>query len=134
MRYTTFSTRPKGWLWLLAIIFMVGPAFADETCQSPFLPKVTGQEDFVYVWTLGVEGVTDGNDSLVTVDVNPKSKTYGQIIHRAPVPGGTRLTMPASRTTGAICGPAGWTTAISSSSMWPQIRPSLSWSRPSRAS
>ncbi|MBZ0160131.1 MAG: selenium-binding family protein [bacterium] len=79
--------RPVGWLWLIAITLMVGTAFADETCQSPFLPKVTGQEDYVYVWTLGIKGVGDGNDSLVTVDVHPKSKTYGQIIHRAPVPG-----------------------------------------------
>ena len=30
---------------------------ADETCQSPYLPKLEGQEDFVYVWTLGVEGL-----------------------------------------------------------------------------
>jgi len=63
------------------------PAVADETCQSPFLPKVTGQEDYVYVWTLGVAGVADGNDSLVTVDVRPGSPTYGRVIHRAPVRG-----------------------------------------------
>lgn len=79
--------RPVGWLWLMAITLMAGPAVADETCQSPFLPKVTGQEDYVYVWTLGIKGVADGNDSLVTVDVNPKSKAYGQIIHRVSVPG-----------------------------------------------
>lgn len=24
-------------------------AFADETCQSPYMPKITGQEEFVYV-------------------------------------------------------------------------------------
>ena len=35
------------------------PARADEPCQSPYLPKVTGQEDFVYVFTLGVEGMGD---------------------------------------------------------------------------
>ncbi|HKA61827.1 MAG TPA: selenium-binding protein SBP56-related protein [Methylomirabilota bacterium] len=64
-----------------------GPARADETCQSPFVPKVTGQEDYIYVWTLGVKGVADGNDSMVTVDVNPASSRYGQIVHRAPVPG-----------------------------------------------
>lgn len=87
MRHITFTTCLKGWLWSLAITLMAGTAFADETCQSPFLPKVTGQEDYVYVWTLGIEGVADGNDSLVTVDVNPKSKRYGQIIHRVPVPG-----------------------------------------------
>lgn len=64
-----------------------GSAAADETCQSPFLPKVTGQEDYIYVWTVGIKGVGDGNDSIVTVDANPKSPGYGKIIHRAPVPG-----------------------------------------------
>jgi selenium-binding protein 1 len=48
-------------------------AAADETCQSPYMAKIVGQEDFVYVWTLGVEGVGDEQDKLVTVDVNPKS-------------------------------------------------------------
>jgi len=66
---------------------LVGSAAADETCQSPFLPKVTGQEDYIYVWTLGIKGVADGNDSMVTVDANPKSASYGKIIHRASVPG-----------------------------------------------
>lgn len=53
---------------------------ADETCNSPFTPLIKGQEDLVYVWTLGVEGVGDGSDKLVTVDVNPKSKRYGKVI------------------------------------------------------
>src|SRR3970040_2089447 len=79
-----------GWFDVAAVF--VGPgwlhvAAADEPCQSPFLPKVTGQEDYLYVWTLGVKGVGDGNDSIVTVDANPKSAGYGKIIHRAPVPG-----------------------------------------------
>jgi len=39
------------------------------------------------VWTLGVKGVADGNDSMVTVDATPQSPSYGKIIHRAPVPG-----------------------------------------------
>ena len=72
---------------ILASGALASPARADETCQSPFLPKVTGQEDYIYVWTLGVKGVADGNDSIVTVDVNPASSRYGQIVHRAPVPG-----------------------------------------------
>ena len=44
---------------LLAVsAFLVSPtATADETCQSPYMAKITGQEDFVYVWTLGMEGV-----------------------------------------------------------------------------
>ncbi|MEW8613143.1 MAG: hypothetical protein AB2610_08340 [Candidatus Thiodiazotropha sp.] len=49
------------------------PLQADETCQSPYMAKIVGQEDFVYVWTLGIEGLGDGQDKLVTIDVNPKS-------------------------------------------------------------
>ena len=41
------------------------PALADETCQSPYMPMITGQEEFVYVWTLGVAGMGDGSDKLV---------------------------------------------------------------------
>lgn len=63
------------------------PAFADETSCSPFTPLIKGQEDLVYVWTLGVKGVGDGSDKLVTVDVNPKSKTYGKIIHKLSLGG-----------------------------------------------
>jgi selenium-binding protein 1 len=62
-------------------------AQADETCQSPYMVKITGQEDVVYVWTLGMEGIGDEQDKMVTVDVNPKSKTYGKIIHSVSVGG-----------------------------------------------
>ena len=55
-------------------------ARADETCQSPYLLKVTGQEDFVYVWTLGVEGWGDGSDKLVTVGANPARPDYGKVV------------------------------------------------------
>jgi len=58
---------------------------ADETCQSPYMAKIVGQEDFVYVWTLGVEGVGDEQDKLVTVDVNPKSPNYGKVFHSLSV-------------------------------------------------
>ncbi len=60
---------------------------ADETCMSPYMAKIVGQEDFVYVWTLGVEGLGDGQDKLVTVDVNPKSATYGTVVHSLSVGG-----------------------------------------------
>lgn len=62
-------------------------AIADETCQSPYMAKITGQEDFVYVWTLGIEGVGDGQDKLVTVDVNPNSSKFGKIINSLSVGG-----------------------------------------------
>ena len=59
---------------------LAGSAPADETCQSPYLPKVVGQEDFVYVWTLGIEGVGDGQDKLVTISANPARPDYGKVI------------------------------------------------------
>ena len=62
-------------------------ALADETCQSPYMAKITGQEDFVYVWTLGVEGLGDGQDKLVTIDVNPNSSRYGKIVDTLSVGG-----------------------------------------------
>ena len=49
--------------------------------MSPYMAKIVGQEDYVYIWTLGLEGVGDGEDKLVTVDVNPDSDTYAQVIH-----------------------------------------------------
>ncbi|MEY2701237.1 MAG: hypothetical protein RIQ52_1992 [Pseudomonadota bacterium] len=60
---------------------------ADETCASPYMKKITGQEDFVYVWTLGVEGLGDAQDKLVTVDVNPQSPRFGKVIHTLSVGG-----------------------------------------------
>jgi selenium-binding protein 1 len=65
------------------------PAGADETCNSPYVTKlIKGQEDYIYVWTLGVEGLGDGFDKLVTIDVNPKSKSYGKVLGSVAV--GTR--------------------------------------------
>jgi selenium-binding protein 1 len=64
----------------------IAPALADETCNSPYLSNlIKGQEDFLYVWTLGVEGMGDGFDKLVTLDVNPKSKKYGQVVAQVSV-------------------------------------------------
>ena len=60
---------------------------ADETCMSPYMAKIVGQEDFVYVWTLGVDGVGDGQDKLVTIDVNPKSYKYGKVVDTLSVGG-----------------------------------------------
>lgn len=72
---------------LLGVLWSV-PAQADETCNSPYLASlIKGQEDYLHVWTLGVEGLGDGADKLVTVDVNPKSRRYGKVIHSVSVPG-----------------------------------------------
>jgi methanethiol oxidase len=63
-----------------------GVARADETCNSPYVTKlIKGQEDYVYVWALGVDGLGDGSDKLVTIDVNPKSKSYGKVLNSVSV-------------------------------------------------
>jgi methanethiol oxidase len=56
-------------------------AAADETCNSPYISNlIKGQEDFVHVWTLGEPGLGDASDKLVTIDANPKSKSYGKVV------------------------------------------------------
>ena len=63
-------------------------SYADETCNSPYMSGlIKGQEDFVHVWTLGVQGLGDESDKLVTVDANPASKSYGKVIHKISVGG-----------------------------------------------
>src|SRR6266404_4427357 len=71
----------------LTLIFNLGVARADETCSSPYLARIDGQEEFVYVWTLGVDGLGDGADKLVTVDVKPGSPTYGKVVSSDSVEG-----------------------------------------------
>ncbi|MFP5392505.1 MAG: selenium-binding protein SBP56-related protein [Gammaproteobacteria bacterium] len=73
---------------VLAMLLLVPIAAADETCNSPYLASlIKGQEDYLQVWTLGVEGLGDGADKLVTVDVNPASPQYGKVVHSVSVPG-----------------------------------------------
>jgi selenium-binding protein 1 len=76
-------------LALAATLALAAPLgmLADETCQSPYLPKIVGQEDFLYVWTLGVEGLGDGSDKLVTIGVNPARSDYGKIVSSVSVGG-----------------------------------------------
>src|SRR6266478_3348967 len=73
--------------FVLALTFGLSPARADETCSSPYLARIEGQEEFVYVWTLGVEGLGDGADKLVTVDVKPGSPNYGKVVNASSVGG-----------------------------------------------
>ena len=72
---------------LFAVVLGAAPlARADETCNSPYIGNlIRGQEDYLYVWALGVQGVGDGSDKLVTIDVNPKSPKYGKVIHKVSV-------------------------------------------------
>jgi len=68
------------------VLLVSGSALADETCNSPYMTGlIKGQEDFVQVWTVGISGVGDGSDKLVTIDVNPKSASYGKPVHSVSV-------------------------------------------------
>jgi methanethiol oxidase len=71
----------------VATLMLSTAVIADETCMSPYMAKIVGQEDFVYVWTLGMEGIGDEQDKLVTVDVNPQSKNYGKVANTLSVGG-----------------------------------------------
>ncbi|MBN2702238.1 MAG: selenium-binding protein [Methylothermaceae bacterium] len=79
----------RHWLLILGglMVALGSPSYGDETPLSPYMQKIVGQEDFVYVWTLGMEEVGDGSDKLVTIDVNPKSSNYGKVIHSLSVGG-----------------------------------------------
>ncbi len=85
-RMKTGRTAHLGWSAGAAAMALLGGlaqpsiAFGDETCQSPYMAKITGQEEFVYVWTVGVEGLGDGSDKVVTVDARPDSATYGKVV------------------------------------------------------
>ncbi|SNZ19294.1 selenium-binding protein SBP56-related protein [Cohaesibacter gelatinilyticus] len=83
------NRREFGTLSAAAAMALFAPfrAFADETCQSPYMPKITGHEEFVYIWTLGVEGMGDEQDKLVTIDLRPGSATRGQVINSLSVGG-----------------------------------------------
>src|ERR1022692_3254400 len=73
---------------ILAGLFAISCARADETCNSPYISNlIKGQEDFIHVWTLGVEGFGDGSDKLVTIGVNPKSPDYGKVVSAVSVGG-----------------------------------------------
>ena len=75
-------------LAVAALAGLAAPAAADETCNSPYMANlIKSQEDYVYVWTLGVPGMGDGWDKLVTIDANPSSTRYGKVIHRISVGG-----------------------------------------------
>lgn len=73
-------------LWV-CLVGGVNTAQADETCMSPYMAKIVGQEDFVYVWTLGREGLGDEQDKMVTIDVNPASPKYGKVVNKLSVGG-----------------------------------------------
>jgi hypothetical protein len=45
------------------------------------------QQQYLYVWAIGVDGQGDGSDKLVTVDATRKSDRYGKVVHALSVGG-----------------------------------------------
>ena len=83
MRLSIFRV---GALLIAPCLGVANLARADETCNSPYMSNlIKGQEDFLYVWTLGVRGMGDGQDKLVTIDVNPKSPRFGKVLGHVTV-------------------------------------------------
>ncbi len=82
-----WRARALALITLLLGVSLSAGSIADETCMSPYMAKIVGQEDFIYVWTVGVEGIGDGEDKLVTIDVHPDSPSYGQVIASLSVGG-----------------------------------------------
>ena len=45
----------------LLLLALASTVAADETCNSPYMGNlIKGQEDYLYVWALGVKGMGDG--------------------------------------------------------------------------
>ena len=88
MHFPTIKAAPLAAAIALCFTVAAPLALADETCNSPYMSNlIKGQEDFVHVWTLGVKGMGDGSDKLVTIDVNPASKQYGKVVGQVSVGG-----------------------------------------------
>ena len=82
--------------WLpLGFLIMAATLRADETCSSPYLARIEGQEEFAYVWMLGDEKTGDGSDKLVTVGVKPGSPRCSAWMinsrNRSPIGDGVNL-------------------------------------------
>ena len=108
------------------LVFSANVLRADETCSSPYLARIDGQEEFVYVWTLGVEGMGDGSDKLVTVDVKPGSPSYGKVVSSSSVDGRNEAHHGGFTDDPVSSGWPGWKAAAFSSSMSTPIRRSRS--------
>ncbi len=88
MKKNISGQRRLAMCFCVAALFAPLAAHADETCNSPYMTNlIKGQEDYMHVWTLGVAGMGDGADKLVTLDVNPRSKNYGKVIGSITVGG-----------------------------------------------
>lgn len=67
---------------------MFRAGFAAATVAAALAcSAAAAQEQYLYIWTVGVDGQGDGSDKLVTVDATPRSDRHGKIVHTLSVGG-----------------------------------------------
>ena len=64
----------------IGAVFLLGPTHSAmaEICLSPYVKQRTGQEKYLYVWS--VDADAKDNDFMAVIDVNMTSPTYGKIL------------------------------------------------------
>jgi hypothetical protein len=61
---------------------MLRAALAAALAAAAFAGgAAAGERQYLYVWTAGVDGQSDGSDKLVTIDATLKSERHGKVIH-----------------------------------------------------
>ncbi|MBF8280139.1 MAG: Selenium-binding protein, partial [candidate division NC10 bacterium] len=76
-RYTRTHLMLRAMLSGILLLGGASLAFA-EVCLSPYVKQRTGQEKYMYVWS--VDADAKDNDFLAVIDVNLASPTYGKIL------------------------------------------------------
>ena len=94
--------------FVVAIVAAAAPAFADETCNSPYMGNlIKGQEDYVYVWALGVEVWVTDSTTWCRSTSTPSPRLIARSMAQSGSARAVRRTTWASPTTPASSGPAG---------------------------
>ena len=104
MKPKHFARRSRICLTILAAFSLAAgaPAVADETSCSPYTPLIKGQEDLVYVWTLGVKGVGElGTIGATPSVVNAVADALARAGHGAQAPG-LQMPLTAARVWGLL--------------------------------
>ena len=76
-RYTRTHLMLRAMLSGILLLGGASLAFA-EVCLSPYVKQRTGQEKYLYIWS--VDADAKDNDFLAVIDVNLASPTYGKIL------------------------------------------------------
>ena len=93
MRKNTTTYRPSRWLTaglaaaLSSLALPPATLRADETCASPYMAKITGQEDFVYIWTWVRKASATSRTNWSPSTSIPSRSKYGKVVSSLSVGG-----------------------------------------------